>query len=602
MSKTLLLADDSVVIQKLVALSFANEDIELVTVYNGDDAVEKIRETRPDLVLADVVMPGKSGYEVCEAIKQDPALAHVPVLLLTGTFEAFDEERAGQVGSDGHITKPFEAQALVERVNALLAAPPPAAEAAPEGAAAAQEAPAAENAEVYDFFDDELDAPLESESSASALSFDADAGGDDLGTAGEPLALDADPLAGGGDPLSGAGDPLAFDRDAGSDHTVAIMPEDVAFDAPPSLDAAAAVEDQPTVTASGLFGRDSAPAPAPPASEAAPESEGDPLATVLADDSFAPIATPSGNLNPDPMATILADEPEPSTPKAAQTGDGLFGDPDQSLGGAAAAAAGPPAPPAPAVDDDIEFGFTTEPPTSIEPPPDLEPLPASETPGLLEQADLDPAGSSAFDVSVSDLGAPAPPAAEGPPETVVAFGPADDEVAAPAPDVTPGLPSDDAPSFGPAGDTPPAASDWPGAPTPAPVEPMEAVTSPDPEPEPVASPFGGPASGADRAFPESATPSLETPTATPEPAPEIPVSAAANADTLPNAGNLSELMQNRVHETLEKVAWEAFADLSDSIVRQVLERVERVAWEVIPQMAETLVREEIRKMKGETED
>ena len=116
MPKTLLLADDSVTIQKVVGISFANEDVELLTVDNGDDAVAKARETRPDLVLADAVMPGKNGYEVCEAIKHDPSLRHIPVLLLTGTFETFDEERAQAVGIDGHITKPFEAQALVEQV------------------------------------------------------------------------------------------------------------------------------------------------------------------------------------------------------------------------------------------------------------------------------------------------------------------------------------------------------------------------------------------------------------------------------------------------------------------------------------------------------
>ena len=74
MPKTLLLADDSVTIQKVVAISFASEDLTITTVDNGDDAVTRARELLPDVILADVVMPGKSGYEVCEAVKADPAL------------------------------------------------------------------------------------------------------------------------------------------------------------------------------------------------------------------------------------------------------------------------------------------------------------------------------------------------------------------------------------------------------------------------------------------------------------------------------------------------------------------------------------------------
>jgi CheY-like chemotaxis protein len=123
MSKKLLLADDSVVIQKLVGLSFANENIEIFSTDNGDDAVSMAREVKPDVILADVVMPGLSGYEVCEAIRQDPTLSRIPVLLLTGTFEAFDERRANSAGANGKITKPFEAQALVERVTEAMNAP-----------------------------------------------------------------------------------------------------------------------------------------------------------------------------------------------------------------------------------------------------------------------------------------------------------------------------------------------------------------------------------------------------------------------------------------------------------------------------------------------
>jgi CheY-like chemotaxis protein len=142
MPKTLLLADDSVTIQKVVGITFANEDVTLVTVDNGDDALVRARQVKPDCVLADVSMPGLSGYELCAAIRAEPELAHIPVLLLTGTFETYDSQRAGDAGADGYIAKPFEAQALVERVRALLAKPRPAAAPAPQPPAAPPQPPA----------------------------------------------------------------------------------------------------------------------------------------------------------------------------------------------------------------------------------------------------------------------------------------------------------------------------------------------------------------------------------------------------------------------------------------------------------------------------
>ena len=126
MPKTLLLADDSVTIQKVVGITFANEDVKLVTVDNGDDALTRAHEIKPDLVLADVSMPGLDGYALCAALKADTELSRIPVLLLTGTFETFDKARAAQAQVDAHIAKPFEAQALVDQVHQLLAreAPP----------------------------------------------------------------------------------------------------------------------------------------------------------------------------------------------------------------------------------------------------------------------------------------------------------------------------------------------------------------------------------------------------------------------------------------------------------------------------------------------
>ena len=171
MPKTLLLADDSVTIQKVVGISFASEDITLVSVDNGTAAVAKAKEVRPDIVLADVVMPGMNGYEVCRQIKADPNLRHVPVLLLTGTFEAFDEVRAREVGSDGHITKPFEAQALVDLVNARLAATTPSGAAASAAPAAASTSPLfGDEEEPFDFMSDEITEPSQVSRNAAAPS------------------------------------------------------------------------------------------------------------------------------------------------------------------------------------------------------------------------------------------------------------------------------------------------------------------------------------------------------------------------------------------------------------------------------------------------
>jgi len=127
MSKKLLLADDSITIQKVIGITFANEDFDLIITDNGDAALEKARVERPDLILADVYMPGKNGYELCAAVKQDQGLKHIPVLLLTGTFEPFDETKAKSVGADGWIAKPFESQALIHQVDELLSKAPAAA-------------------------------------------------------------------------------------------------------------------------------------------------------------------------------------------------------------------------------------------------------------------------------------------------------------------------------------------------------------------------------------------------------------------------------------------------------------------------------------------
>jgi len=119
---TILLADDSITIQKIVNLTFSGEGIEVVTVGNGEAAVKKIHEIHPALVLADIFMPGKNGYEVCDYIKTDPSLSATPVILLVGAFEPFDSNEAARVKADGHLTKPFEIKVLISAVNSLISA------------------------------------------------------------------------------------------------------------------------------------------------------------------------------------------------------------------------------------------------------------------------------------------------------------------------------------------------------------------------------------------------------------------------------------------------------------------------------------------------
>jgi CheY-like chemotaxis protein len=123
--RKLLLADDSVTIQKVIELTFADEGVRVVTYGDGQEAIDKLEEVAPDIVLADVFMPSKSGYDVCEYVKQNEKLKNVPVVLLVGSFEPFDEAEARRVGADDILTKPFQSiRRLIDRVGALVSNPP----------------------------------------------------------------------------------------------------------------------------------------------------------------------------------------------------------------------------------------------------------------------------------------------------------------------------------------------------------------------------------------------------------------------------------------------------------------------------------------------
>jgi len=518
MGKTLLLADDSVTIQKVVGISFASEDISLVTVDNGDDAIARARALHPDVILADVVMPGKSGYEVCEAIKADPALRHIPVLLLTGTFEAFDSERANRAGAAGHIAKPFEAQALVERVKRLLAsapaaAPPPAAQAAapprppmaaPQAAPpvrpappAARPAPAAappappasaRSEEGFDFFDDAVatetvpptrtaTAASQLETPSSNLSFD---GGDD------------NAFAFGDDDL---GTPPA--RTSAAAHTVAILP-----DAPPSEPGDAIALD------TGVEGADAS----------------------------LELATPRPFVRAAAAVTPALDESE------------RF---------------------------DFEFGAAGE---------------ERDAGAIPNAAVLDPIAGSDYDVSSSDLRAMASPGATrlieqepAAPLARIADDPVMDLLEG---DLTEGEasltsdPADDTYDRMPQAPPAPARVAMPPTPTPAAIP-----ERPRPAPAGPAAPARDPAPPPARSAAPMAASSRD----------EVSLSDAVVARVAP-------ALREQLHDTLEKMAWEAFGSAAESIIEQAVERLEKVAWEVVPRLAETLILEEIRKLKGDSDD
>ena len=123
MAYKLLLADDSQTIQKVVELVLEREGVDILACNDGEEAVKALDSSMPDIVLADIEMPKLNGYQLCEKIKGNPATVHIPVILLAGAFEPFDEDYARSVGADDFIMKPFESHELVSKVKSLLVGP-----------------------------------------------------------------------------------------------------------------------------------------------------------------------------------------------------------------------------------------------------------------------------------------------------------------------------------------------------------------------------------------------------------------------------------------------------------------------------------------------
>ena len=124
MGARILVADDSVTIQKVIEFTLSREGVELVQARSGDEAIQKARQAKPDLMLIDHSMPGQSGQELCGAIRGDPQLGNVPIILMTAVSGNVDEAAARQAGATDIVSKPFESQVLIGKVKQLLLGAP----------------------------------------------------------------------------------------------------------------------------------------------------------------------------------------------------------------------------------------------------------------------------------------------------------------------------------------------------------------------------------------------------------------------------------------------------------------------------------------------
>ena len=300
----LLLADDSVTIQRVIELTFAEEDIQVIAVGDGKQAIQRVQQDPPDIILADVGMPERDGYEVATFVKQTPELKHIPVLLLTGAFEPIDEARARAAGCYGVLVKPFEPQLVINRVKDLIRARRSQSQPAPPVAARTSAPGAAQAGSIEDYFD-RLDAAFSSLDTSAILA----------GPGSSPSVPETPrPADSGKSAFGGLGDPLAdWDPDLGSDASAMKLttpPLDLGW--MPAPHAASPVA--PPVAPPATFAPAPTPAPAPavepPPVQAVPPSFQHPATEPLAPPSLAEAFA----------ALLTAEQGRPFSPAAAQQG------------------------------------------------------------------------------------------------------------------------------------------------------------------------------------------------------------------------------------------------------------------------------------------
>ncbi len=562
MPRKVLVADDSVTIQKVVGITFAAEDVTLSFVDNGDEAIELARQIKPDLIIADVLMPRKSGYEVCEAIKQDPELCHVPVLLLTGTFEPFDAERSRRVGADGTITKPFESHTLIRQVNELLA------RAAPRAQAQAPTTLAAETPALHASAAEAL-ASSEAESAFADLSRDLEL---------EPLPASAEsepqapPAAEAPVPQPSVDEAFDFGFESGGDFSFA-QSTGAAVEAAPAEPTTAShrlseredefefVEEPGEVLELGEPSRVTRVEEETPALLERPYGAGEPPAADLFSEARTAESGEVWDLSDmeavEESAVLEPDRPEEET------------EPPSFWDDAAAEAI-----------DLVES-------VSVDAPEEML---------LSEDDSLDAELSAAGESMLLAPAVPAPDAIEAEPSRLLEDSDLDlkltgiDEGSTPSAKTerTEGEPLhpslEDLPEF-----------DFDASRA---GEPLEEIPEIEPSVEPLAPvPFLGEPFLAEPFDSEPSDLAPAAPASGTRKAPDAPPALAAVASL--GAETANDAVRRAVNDAVERVTWEAFSDLSETVVKAVKEKVEQIAWEVIPQMAEAMIKEEIKRISDE---
>ncbi len=117
----ILVVDDDAFIRRPLELILHQEGFEARTAVDGDDCLRQVRAERPHLILLDVMMPGRDGFEICRALKSDPELADIPVILLSARDRERDRDRGLSAGASDYVTKPYAPAELLAKVRALVA-------------------------------------------------------------------------------------------------------------------------------------------------------------------------------------------------------------------------------------------------------------------------------------------------------------------------------------------------------------------------------------------------------------------------------------------------------------------------------------------------